>query len=127
MTDLAPGPAGDARIAEAMGNVTRCVRQDELGTPIPEMRPAGCSHQLDWAPIPAYTTNGNGLLAMLIFLRDPERDWETNMDMTCSTVCIEVHGAGFDAIAHAAADTINLAVGEALLAAVEDADGKVKP
>ena len=69
MTDLPPGPELDALVAEAMGRETRFVYSRRRARMVWEM----VYGDGVWRPLPAYSTSGNGMLAMLEWVRAQDR------------------------------------------------------
>ena len=143
MTDLAPGPAGDARIAEAMGTKnswqavaakTPQATGDSYYLLFNDL--AKCQKLCDglkaddgraWEPLyigPAYTTSCNGLLAMLEWMAGEPRLWEivvssVRYDSSPGRI-VTVFAADWTQLAHIVDMPLVWAVGEALLAAVEE-------
>ena len=69
-TDLPPSPELDALVAKAMGQDVRRVPDDRGGLEWEMRDPGG-----DWVAVPAYSTTGNGMLAMLEWMRAKPRQW----------------------------------------------------
>ncbi len=109
--ELTAGPALDARIAETMGWTHLRIgndRGDWVGAPYPEAK--------DLVHVPAYTTTGNGLLLMMEWMRAKPRGNTVELSLSHHgwANCI-IRWLGI----YIQADTPNLAVAAALLAAVE--------
>ena len=129
--DLQPGPAADALVAEAMGwtslgqgdNWTStCSTSDppELANKMYGRHPSGCV-----CMIPAYTTTGNGMLAMLEWAGRQDW-WELRMlyDSRCNPPWrCEIDIDDRREVGEMA-DTAPMAVAKALLAATEHSNEK---
>lgn len=116
-TKLQPGPEADARIARAMGWTDTFAAQ------------CGCWYGTDHSQgmavanckIPAYSTTGDGLLAMLEWMQRKPREWEVTLSPVhygkTPGVVVGVFSPTWDKLAHAVEPTLNLAVAAALRAA----------
>ena len=112
-TNLPPGTELDALVAKAMGQDVRRVPDGRGGLEWEMRDPGG-----DWVAVPAYSTAGNGMLAMLEWMR--AKGWFINLHYWPDGATTRVYVAGTSILlARTSENAAPHAVALALLAAAK--------